>query len=1023
MNKKKDHGKITLGMLKGKPVTTSVPSISIKFHANVEQIEELYMSEDEANTSADKIEKPPLLSSSPSNAGEADSSPLRYLPRLVKRSTSVDVSQGQLDASPPSDPWRFFSDIKGKITKSVEEKITDFKARNQEEGSPHHKQKADLKTIKDSKENSSVSDSEELSESSISKTCGIVSTTEGVEMSSDDDTPSLDKDKKEDKDVPSKSPTSAITQKFRLFKNKTLIKEGSVKVNDLSKLYNINTEKVDQALPEDSEDVENAVDALEDDNLKGGDGEKKKTVDKEDVLKSVSQKFDNIELDNEKGLTVREVTGKEIRSTFLEGGGLRTVFAPTGFVDLRPSPVKGHPFSSYMSVVVVFLSIALYLFIHYYSLFLAGLSIGVIVSYIFTKIYLKICPIGTKPTSPTMNTLLSSKIVEVQAIKEYQPLSKYEGWVNEYPNAYNPNTYHISQTQSVYLRLQGNLLRISHSKSKVPKRAMWNEPDIKMNFSHHRIYNLLGAKIGLLPEGLAKKRHWSKKYPICVALSKDQMNFEPEAIAKLDGDEDKGDKQKEDKQPAEKTTAQKEKKVFSRFRKREYPVLAQRFSKLTEDEEFELESDSRASTPSAEISDLPVEDSSSVLGEEDLVNTNDQNEEDFNSLPEDWSICSPPSRDSPTGAKIYIFGRTDREKEDWFRRLCAATHKGVGLGIAVGDLSPADLKETASGCVIEAAQTELEYLKYMSIFKPSKKQPTQTKEKEKTDPEKTAEPPKSDLMLWVNALIGRVLFDCMRNPSFTMKVRERIQRKLCTIKLPYFIEEILIPELSLGKTPPFIHKANKPVLDGRGLWIDLDVTYEGAIVLTLQTKLNLMRLKNPQAYEKSTSLEKSAIYNSDVDDSAESSSDEEGPQEIPNIPQEPGNIQGGSSNSGKKFIKMVDRLAESKIFQAATENRYIKKAMEGVSNTDLRLKVEVKAIMGTLVLNVPPPPSDRVWVGFRPVPEIVLSARPIVGERNISYIIVTSWIEKKLLQEFQKIMVIPNMEDFVIPVMNPKLPD
>lgn len=76
-------------------------------------------------------------------------------------------------------------------------------------------------------------------------------------------------------------------------------------------------------------------------------------------------------------------------------------------------------------------------------------------------------------------------------------------------------------------------------------------------------------------------------------------------------------------------------------------------------------------------------------------------------------------------------------------------------------------------------------------------------------------------------------------------------------------------------------------------------------------------------------MEKSAIYNSDVDDSAESSSDEEGPQEIPNLPQEAGNPQGGSGNSGKKFIKMVDRIAESKFFQAATENRYIKKAMEG----------------------------------------------------------------------------------------------
>lgn len=67
--------------------------------------------------------------------------------------------------------------------------------------------------------------------------------------------------------------------------------------------------------------------------------------------------------------------------------------------------------------------------------------------------------------------------------------------------------------------------------------------------------------------------------------------------------------------------------------------------------------------------------------------------------------------------KIYVFGRTDREKEDWFRRLCAATHKGVGIGVAVNDMTSADLKEAVSDTVIEAAQIELEYLKYMSVFK------------------------------------------------------------------------------------------------------------------------------------------------------------------------------------------------------------------------------------------------------------------------------------------------------------------
>lgn len=137
------------------------------------------------------------------------------------------------------------------------------------------------------------------------------------------------------------------------------------------------------------------------------------------------------------------------------------------------------------------------------------------------------------------------EIVEVAAAMEIQPVLKHEvmainhhnkcsiimkkvlqGWVNELPEMYNPHNYHISQTQSVFLRLQANLLRISHSKSKVPKRALWNEPKIKPTFTHHRIYNLLGAKITLLPDGLAKKRHWSKKYPICITLNKDQLNFD-----------------------------------------------------------------------------------------------------------------------------------------------------------------------------------------------------------------------------------------------------------------------------------------------------------------------------------------------------------------------------------------------------------------------------------------------------------------------------------------------------------------
>lgn len=127
---------------------------------------------------------------------------------------------------------------------------------------------------------------------------------------------------------------------------------------------------------------------------------------------------------------------------------------------------------------------------------------------------------------------------------------------------------------------------MSHTKSKVPKRALWNESKIKPHFTHHRVYNLLGAKVTLLPEGLAKKRHWSKKYPICVTLHKDQMDFEtPPTISmtsiRSENDDNDTKRSKFDK-------------------KKKYSMLSQRFSKLTEEnEELDLDSEnSRASSPS-----------------------------------------------------------------------------------------------------------------------------------------------------------------------------------------------------------------------------------------------------------------------------------------------------------------------------------------------------------------------------------------------------------------------------------------
>jgi len=96
---------------------------------------------------------------------------------------------------------------------------------------------------------------------------------------------------------------------------------------------------VEQALPEHNEDVESGVDALEEadfkkeseDNLDVSGG-----VMNEEIIKKVAEKIDNIEIDKENVVNIKQVTGEDIQKSFFSGAkDMTTVFAPTGFVDLR----------------------------------------------------------------------------------------------------------------------------------------------------------------------------------------------------------------------------------------------------------------------------------------------------------------------------------------------------------------------------------------------------------------------------------------------------------------------------------------------------------------------------------------------------------------------------------------------------------------------------------------------------------------------------------------------------------------
>lgn len=95
----------------------------------------------------------------------------------------------------------------------------------------------------------------------------------------------------------------------------------------------------------------------------------------------------------------------------------------------------------------------------------------------------------------------------------------FKGWMNEI-SSYDPETYHATLTHSVYVRLEGSTLRLSKPNRNISRRASFNEPKPDVTYVSQKIYDLTASKIHLVPQSLARKRVWNKKYPICIELGK-----------------------------------------------------------------------------------------------------------------------------------------------------------------------------------------------------------------------------------------------------------------------------------------------------------------------------------------------------------------------------------------------------------------------------------------------------------------------------------------------------------------------
>ncbi|CAD5216744.1 unnamed protein product [Bursaphelenchus xylophilus] len=677
----------------------------------------------------------------------------------------------------------------------------------------------------------------------------------------------------------------------------------------------------------------------------------------------------------------------------------------------RALPLR--PYRFYVSAVLILLSAVL-------PSFLSGLLWGF---YFAVLLFLYFCVSDpTAPlTYPGKNYVAEPEMVKKineESQREDLPKGKrvFKGWMNILNEPYNPNTFHVNSLQTVLVRLDGKLLRISRPATALLKHGFHTDPTLtetEPKMLGQSIYDLTNARIKLRPRRLARRRWFSRKYPICIKLS--SMNGELKTVRKeslFAG-------------ISEAVTEENPKEIV--INDDEGGKLPERMSAV----DVAREADGYLSDASSEAEeDKPLLKRS--VSDANLPAASGKVQRLKRNFP-----STKPKRQTRT---IYLFARCAREKERWFHRLRKVCNK-----YQVSQDPP--FERRSSICIGGDGEGEkvlsrdyFLYILHNLQFNKHLEESLLIQQKVSLEVDDTilmdlgrvkwTKPEESsgkELVLVANLIASRVFYDFCRDEYWCKQVQNKIQTKLATIHLPYFIETLELSSFDIGTAIPRIERIYKPYVDEWGVWVDYEICYKGCIKLALETRVNLMRIKkhhdsvdmadnNPLAAS-TASLNLRATptrySDSELPESPETSPDEEYGSKL-----KLNDNTREKKKTGRKILNLVDKIASSNIFKEASELKPIRKMMEDISSTRLMLNVEITELSGTMTINVPPPPSDRLWYSFRNPPKMSVRAIPKVGDRSVVFSTLSEWIENKIVQVLEKNLVLPNMDDTIIPVMS-----
>jgi len=117
----------------------------------------------------------------------------------------------------------------------------------------------------------------------------------------------------------------------------------------------------------------------------------------------------------------------------------------------------------------------------------------------------------------------------------------------------------------------------------------------------------------------------------------------------------------------------------------------------------------------------------------------------------------------------------------------------------------------------------------------------------------------------------------------------------------------------------------------------------------------------------------------------------------------------------RKLGLALTNLALNKYFQMFANIPFVKKLLEKFSEEELGFDIEITSFSGVLTLNIPPPPSDRIWVGFSEMPDLNIKVVPTYGEKQYTYTLLQDFLLAQIRAALKRLVVLPAMDDQLLP--------